>query len=69
MRQIYMARDRIDADLVCDEVRGRGFGVVVIGDVAAIPSVPYPSVWVDDSEYDAALAAWAEVRDSRKGGV
>jgi hypothetical protein len=62
MKQIYMARDRVDADFVCEELRGRGFEAVVIGDVANIPSVPFPSVWVPDEEADAAAAAWAELR-------
>ena len=65
MKQIYVARDRIDADLVCEELRGRGFEAVVIGDLAAIPSAPFPSVWVRDSEAEAAAAVWAEFQGSR----
>ncbi len=42
MKQIYVARDRVDADLLAAQLRGRGIGAVVIGDIAAIPSSPFP---------------------------
>lgn len=61
MKQVYVARDRVDADLVCEQLRGRGFGAVVIGDVAAIPSSPFPSVWVNDEEEVDATQAMAEL--------
>ncbi len=69
MKQVYLARDRVDADLVCGELRGRGFEAVVVGDLVAIPSATFPSVWVPDTEADSAAAAWAELRDSRNGAV
>lgn len=61
MKQIYVARDRVDADLLAAQLRGRGIGAVVIGDIAAIPSSPFPSVWVNDGEEDAAVRALAEL--------
>ena len=62
MKQVYLARDRVDADLACGELRGRGFEAVVVGDLVAIPSATFPSVWVPDSEAESAAAAWAELR-------
>jgi len=67
MKRIYMARDRVDADVACAELRGRGFEAVVIGDLSAIPSAPFPSVWVPDSEEAAAVAAWAELQGAADG--
>ena len=69
MKQIYLARDRVDADLVCGELRGLGFEAVVVGDLVAIPSATFPSVWVPDSEADSAAVAWAELRGSRESAV
>lgn len=69
MKQIYMARDRVDADIACAELRGLGFEAVVIGDLAAIPTAPFPSVWVPDSEEAAAVAAWADFQGTGDGGA
>ncbi len=63
MRQIYLATDRADAELACAELRNLGFDAVVQGDVAAIPSAPFPSVWVPEDEAAAAAAAWAALRE------
>ena len=63
VKQIYVARDRVGADLACAELRGLGFDAVVVGDLAAIPSAPYPSVWVPDDEADAAALAWSDLHE------
>lgn len=57
MKQVYVARNRIDADLVASELSNLGFEAVVQGDLIAIPTSPYPSVWVPDDQADAALEA------------
>ena len=62
MKEIYVAQNRMDADLACEELRNRGFDAVVIGDLAAIPSSPFPSVWVPDDEARAAAEAWKELQ-------
>jgi len=67
MKQIYVARDRVDADLACEAVCGRGFAAVVVGDLVAIPSAPFPSVWVPDSEVELARLAWVELRSLQEG--
>lgn len=69
MKQIYMARDRVDADRVCAELLGFGFEAVVIGDLIAIPSATFPSVWVPDSQADSAAAAWAGMKAPQKGSL
>lgn len=63
MKQIYMARDRVGADLACAELRGLGFDAIVVGDLTAIPSAPYPSVWVPDGEAVAAAGAWRDLQE------
>jgi len=69
VKQIYVARDRIGADLACAALRRLGFGAVVVGDLAAIPSAPYPSVWVPDDEGDAAALAWRDLRGEHDGTI
>ena len=69
MKRIYMARDRVDADVGCAELRARGFAAVVIGDLTAIPSAPFPSIWVPDAEETAAVAAWTELQGAADGAL
>ena len=61
MRQIYLASNRMEADLLSDELRQLGFDAVVQGDVSAIPSAPFPSIWVPADEAEAAAAACREL--------
>ena len=63
MKQIYVAKSRSDAELACDQLRNAGFDAVVQGDQVAIPTGPYPSVWVPDDEAAAAAAAWRDLAD------
>lgn len=62
MKQIYVARNLADAELACARLRDMGYDAVVQGDVVAIPSAPFPSVWVPDDEAAAAAEAWQELR-------
>ncbi len=62
MKQIYVGRDRVDAEMASEALRNIGFNAVVIGDQLAIPTGPYPSVWVEDDEEEAAKVAWAELQ-------
>jgi hypothetical protein len=61
MKQIYVAKSRADAELVAGRLQQAGFDAVVQGDVLALPSGPFPSVWVPDDEAEAAAEAWAEM--------
>ncbi len=61
MKQIYMAKSRVDAELVAERLRQAGFDAVVQGDQLAIPSAPFPSVWVPDDEAEAAAEAWQDL--------
>lgn len=64
MKQIYVAKSVADAELACSQLRSAGFDAVVQGDVAAIPSGPFPSVWVPDDEAAAAAAAWRRLGET-----
>jgi hypothetical protein len=63
MKQVYVAKSLVDAELACSELRNAGFDAVVQGDVLALPSGPFPSVWVPDDEAAAAAEAWRQLRD------
>lgn len=67
MKQIYVAKSVADAELACRQLRNAGFDAVVQGDVAAIPSAPFPSVWVPDDEAAAAAAAWRQLGEAGGG--
>ena len=60
MKRIYVAQNQVDAQLVADELRAAGIDAVVKMDTVAAPSIPFPSVWVEDEE---AARAQALVRD------
>ena len=55
MKQAYVAQNHVDAQLVADELRAAGIRAVIKTDTFAAPSIPFPSVWVEDG--DAARAA------------
>lgn len=57
MKQIYVAQNRIEADLVCSELHNLGIDAVVQGDLMAIPTAPFPSIWVPDDQEAAAIEA------------
>lgn len=57
MKQVYVAQNRIEADLLCSELRNAGIDAVVQGDAASIPTGPFPTIWVPDEEEAAALEA------------
>lgn len=40
----------MDAQLVADELRAAGVHAVVKTDTFAAPSIPFPSVWVEDTD-------------------
>lgn len=52
----------MDADLAGRALRKRGFRATVMGDPAALPTGPFPSVGVEDDEEAAAMTAWEEIR-------
>ncbi|MEO8477992.1 MAG: DUF2007 domain-containing protein [Gemmatimonadota bacterium] len=57
MKQVYVAQNKVEADLVCSELRNVGIDAVVQGDLMAIPTGPFPSIWVPDDEEAAAIEA------------
>jgi hypothetical protein len=69
MKRVYVAQNQVDARLVADELRAGGVDAVVKMDAVAAPSIPFPSVWVDDDDLAGAQALLRERRGSSTGAV
>lgn len=54
MIQAYIATDRVDAEMAAESLNAAGVSAVVQGDVLAIPSGPFPTVWVGDENLERA---------------
>ena len=50
MKQVYLARDSADADLVREILRGAGIDAYVKNESAPVIDTPYPSVWVEPED-------------------
>jgi len=48
MIQAYIATDLVDAEMAAAALTAAGVQAVVQGDVLAIPSGPFPTVWVEE---------------------
>jgi signal peptidase I len=55
MKRAYVAQNSVDAQLVADELQAAGIDAVVKVDTLAAPSIPFPSVWVEDKDLPRAL--------------
>lgn len=62
MKQVYVAQSMVEGELVCNELRNLGIDAVVQGDLMAIPTAPFPTIWVPDDEEAAALEACKTLR-------
>jgi hypothetical protein len=60
MKQVYVARDIADAELVSAELRGEGIRAVVRADPVPLTRQPFPAVWVDDADEERARAILAD---------
>ena len=69
MKRVYVAQNQVDARLVADELRANGIPAVVKMDTVAIPSIPFPSVWVEDDDLRRATDWLASRSDSPDGTV
>jgi hypothetical protein len=54
MIQAYIATDLVDAEMAAEALNAAGVSAVVQGDVLAIPSGPFPTVWVEDENLERA---------------
>jgi len=54
MKRAYVAENQVEAQLITEELQAAGIPAVLKTDTVAAPSIPYPSVWVDDSDYERA---------------
>lgn len=59
MIQVYIATDLVDAEMAAEALNAAGVSAVVQGDVLAIPSGPFPTVWVEDDRLEQARAILA----------
>jgi hypothetical protein len=50
MKRVYVAQSEADAQLVANQLRAAGVDAVVKADRFAVPSIPFPSVWVEDDD-------------------
>jgi hypothetical protein len=50
MKRVYVAQNQVDAQLVADELRASGVPAIVKADTVAAPSIPFPSVWVEERD-------------------
>lgn len=54
MIQVYIATDLVDAEMAAEALNAAGVSAVVQGDVLAIPSGPFPTVWVEEEKLEQA---------------
>ena len=59
MKRVYVARNEVEARLVAERLRAAGVRAVVKADTVAAPSIPFPSVWIEDDELQRAEAVLA----------
>lgn len=59
MTQLYIATDLVDAEMVAADLTAAGVAAVVQGDRIAIPSGPFPTVWVEEAHLAQARAILA----------
>lgn len=50
MKRVYVAQNQVDAQLVAEELRAAGVAAIVKMDTVAAPSIPFPSVWVEERD-------------------
>ncbi len=60
MIQAYVATDIVDAELAAATLTAAGISAVVQGDVLALPSGPFPTVWVEDDSLNRAREILAD---------
>ena len=65
MIQVYIATDVVDAEMAAATLNAAGVSAVVQGEVLAIPSGPFPTVWVQDDKVEQAH----EVLAGRENGA
>lgn len=71
MKQLYQAKDRIEAQLLKDYLAARHIGTVTQGDYLSgaageLPALQFPTLWVlEDRDYDIARRLIEEFLNSR----
>jgi Putative prokaryotic signal transducing protein len=60
MKRVYVAQNQVDAQLVAEELRAGGVAAIVKVDTVAAPSIPFPSVWVEERDLTRAVELLGE---------
>jgi len=60
MKRVYVAQNQVDGILMRQRLEAAGIRVVMKVDTVAAPSIPYPSLWVDDADVERATALLAK---------
>ena len=55
MKRVYVAQNQVDAQLVAEELQAAGIAAIVKVDTVAVPSIPFPSVWVETRDLPRAV--------------
>lgn len=66
MIQVYIATDLADAEMAAATLNAAGVSAVVQGDAIAIPSGPFPTVWVEEDQLEQAREILA-ARETQQG--
>ena len=67
LKRVYVAQSEAEAYLVAEELDAAGIQAVVKADTVAIPSIPFPSVWVEDCDVARAQDQLSRRTDSADG--
>ena len=69
MKRVYVAQNQVDAQLVAEELRAGGVSAIVKVDTVAMPSIPFPSVWVEERDLARAEDLLSKRSESDNGAV
>lgn len=70
MKQLYQARDRIEAQLICDHLHFHGVEVSLLGDYLSgaageLPAMQFPVIWLMHDEDESRARALLEQFQNR----
>jgi hypothetical protein len=54
MIQVYIATNLVDAEMAAEALNAAGVSAVVQGEAVAIPTGPFPTVWVEEENLERA---------------
>jgi len=69
MKRVYVAQNQVDAQLLAEELEAGGVHAIVKVDTVAAPSIPFPSVWVEERDLARAQELLADRSASSDGAA